>query len=119
MFVASTLSVSPITVNYYLMSGHWVLGIYIPVVLVQLRLFNPLVLGAPVLEPDLDLRLTEAQLGGQLQTPGPCHILGAAELHLEAEGLRRAKGGSLAPGTGTRSSPPGHWNTHKQTHTII
>ena len=61
-------------------------------------LLNPLVLGSPVLEPDLDLSLGELQPLGQLAPPGPADVLGPAVLHLQQGGLLLTKGGSLSPG---------------------
>ena len=43
--------------------------LFVPVLLVDVCLLDPLVLGSSVLEPDLDLGLTQAQSLGQLTPP--------------------------------------------------
>ena len=74
--------------------------------MISVSLLNPLVLGSPVLEPDLDLSLGQLQPLGQLAAPGPADVLCAAVLHLQHCGLLLAECGPLPPGSGifTRSS---------------
>ena len=68
--------------------------------MISVSLLNPLVLGSPVLEPDLDLSLGQLQPLGQLAAPGPADVLGAAVLDLQESGLLLTEGGSLSPGPG-------------------
>ena len=68
--------------------------------MISVSLFNSLVLGSPVLEPDLDLSLGQLQPLGQLAAPGPADVLGAAVLHLQQGRLLLAEGGALSPGPG-------------------
>lgn len=67
------------------------------VLLVELRLLDALVLGAPVLEPDLDLRLRQLQALGQLEAARPADVLAALVLQLQPEGLLARERGALAP----------------------
>lgn len=79
--------------------------------LVLVRLLDPLVLGAAVLEPDLDLRLGETEGVCQLGAPGPGHVLGARELQLQAQRLVRAERSALASRPADfLAAPPGHCN---------
>lgn len=71
----------------------------IPVLLVDLRLFNTLVFGPPVLEPYLDLGFRQSQRFGQLKATPPRYVLVAMELHLESKRLLAAERRSLASGT--------------------
>ena len=50
-----------------------------------MRLLDPLVLGAPVLEPDLDLRLCQVERLGELEAPRPRDVLVAAVLQLQVQ----------------------------------
>ena len=77
--------------------------------MISVSLLNPLVLGSPVLEPDLDLSLGELQPLGQLAAPGAADVLRAAVLHLQQGGLLLAKGGSLSPSSGIFTGSSRHW----------
>jgi hypothetical protein len=51
-----------------------------PVLLVNVGLLDALVLRAPVLEPDLDLRFSESQRLSQLETSAPGNVFTAVIL---------------------------------------
>lgn len=57
-----------------------------------------LLLHAPVLEPNLDLRLVELQGGGDLHPAGPAQVLVEMELLLQLGQLPRREVGSEAAG---------------------
>lgn len=57
-----------------------------------------LLLHAPVLEPNLDLRLVELQGGGDLHPPGPAQVLVEMELLLQLGQLPRREVGAEAAG---------------------
>ena len=76
------------------------LTLYVPVLVVDLRLLYPLVLRAPVLEPDLDLRLRQVERLGELETPRPRDVLVPLVLQLQPQGLVGGEGGALAALTG-------------------
>lgn len=54
---------------------------------IDLRLFDALVLGAPILEPYFDLGLGEPEGGRQLGATAPAHVLGLLELDLQPQRL--------------------------------
>ena len=81
---------------------------FLPQVMICVSLLNPLVLGSPVLEPDLDLSLRQLEPLRQLAPPGPADVLRAAVLHLQQGGLLLAEGGSLSPGPGILPSSASH-----------
>lgn len=58
-----------------------------PVLLVDVGLLDALVLRAPVLEPDLDLRFSESQSLSQLETSAPGNIFAAVILKFQSQGL--------------------------------
>lgn len=58
-----------------------------PELVVGVGLLDAFVFGAPVLEPDLDLRLGEAEHGGQLGAPMPAYVLGGLELDFQPQRL--------------------------------
>lgn len=62
-------------------------------------LLQPLGLGSPVLEPDLDLGLRQVEGTGELRALGNGEVLLLAELPLQREQLRRGEGG---PGLSVR-----------------
>lgn len=65
----------------------------------QLGFVQPFGLGASVLEPDLHLRLGEAQRAGELGALGDRQVLLLAELPLQRQQLRRGeRGARLAVG---------------------
>ena len=63
----------------------------------QLRLLQPLGLGSPVLEPDLDLGLRQLQLGGELCPLGYRQVLLLPELLLQGVQLLGGEGGAGLP----------------------
>jgi len=73
-------------------------------------LLHPLVLGAPVLEPHLHLRLGEIEGLGQGLAFRPHHVLVALEGVLQLEELRWREGGADALGFAER----GHQETLKK-----
>ena len=77
--------------------------------MISMSLLNPLVLGSPVLEPDLDLSLRQLEPLRQLAPPGPADVLCAAVLHLQQGGLLLAEGGSLSPSSGIFTGSSRHW----------
>ena len=60
----------------------------------QLGLLQPLRLGPPVLEPDLDLRLGELERGGELGPLGDAQVLLGPELFLQGGELLCGEGGA-------------------------
>ena len=66
-------------------------------VLVHLRLGQPLGLGPPVLEPDLDLGLAQLQLVGKLRSLGNRQVLFLLELILERHQLLGGEGSPRLP----------------------
>lgn len=79
-----------------------------PVLLVDLGLFDAFVLGAPVLEPDLDLRLGQLEHLGQLEAAPSGNVLVAVKFHFEAQGLLAAESGPLAAWTAFLFPPACH-----------
>ena len=79
-----------------------------PVLMVHVRLLDPLVLGAPVLEPDLDLRLGQVERLGELEAARPRDVLVALVLQLQPQRLVRRERRPLPPLTGVLAAPPGH-----------
>lgn len=79
---------------------------FLPVVLVELRLFNSFVLGPAVLEPDFDLRLRQREPLRQFKSPRPRNVLGAAELQLQSQRLLRAESGALPTWSSALFAPP-------------
>ena len=76
--------------------------------MVHVRLLDPLVLCAPVLEPDLDLRLGQVERLGELEAPGPRDVLVALVLQLEPQRLVGRERRPLAPLTGVLATPAGN-----------
>lgn len=81
--------------------------------LFQLCLLQSLGLGAAVLEPDLHLRLGEAERAGELGALGDGQVLLLAELALQRQQLRGGEGRPrlavgfvLAQGAGRGAQPP-------------
>ena len=79
-----------------------------PVLMVHVRLLDPLVLGAPVLEPDLDLRLGQVERLGELEAARPRDVLVALVLQLQPQRLVRGERRPLPPLAGVLAAPPGH-----------
>ena len=79
-----------------------------PVLMVHVRLLDPLVLGAPVLEPDLDLRLGQVERLGELEAPGSRDVLVALVLQFEPQRLVGREGCPLAPLTGVLATAAGN-----------
>ena len=77
--------------------------------LVSVGLLYPLVLGASVLEPDLDLSLRELEPLRELAAPGAGDVLGGGVLHLQHRGLLLAERGPLPPRPRVLPSSPRHW----------
>jgi len=67
----------------------------LPVLMIHLRLLDPLVFRPPVLEPNLDLCLRQLQGLCQLEPPWPGYVLVALVLELQAEGLVGGESGAL------------------------
>jgi hypothetical protein len=65
--------------------------------LLDLRLLEPLGLGATVLEPDLDLGLGEVEVGAELCPLGDGKVLLLAELLLQRHELLRRERGARFP----------------------
>lgn len=63
----------------------------IPILLIQLRFLDPLIFGAPVLEPDLDLRLGESKGGRELEPTSPRDVLPSSVLDFQSQGLFAAE----------------------------
>jgi len=82
-----------------------------PVLVVEVRLLYALVLGATVLEPDLDLCLRQLEGLCQLEPPRPGYVLAAVVLHLEAQRLLAGEGGALAALAGVAAAPARHSET--------
>jgi hypothetical protein len=61
------------------------------------RLLDPFGLGAPILEPDLDLGLSELELVGELCPLRDGEVLLLAELLLQGVQLLRREGGARLP----------------------
>lgn len=80
----------------------------IPVLLIQLRLLDSFVFGAPVLEPNLDLRLGEPQGSRELEPASPRDVLPSPVLDLQSQGLFTAECRPLSPWTALFSSPTRH-----------
>ena len=81
----------------------------IPDVLVRVGLLYPLVLGSPVLEPDLDLGLGQLESLGQLAPPGSADVLRPAVLHLQDRGLFLTKCRSLTSCSSIFSRSSSHY----------
>ena len=79
-----------------------------PVLMVHVRLLDPLVLGAPVLEPDLDLCLGQVERLGELEAARPRDVLVALVLQLQPQRLVRRERRPLPPLAGVLAAPPGH-----------
>ena len=82
----------------------------IPDVLVRVGLLYPLVLGPPVLEPDLDLRLRQLQPLRQLASPRSADVLRPAVLNLQDRRLFLTKCRSLTSCSSIFSCPSSHYN---------
>ena len=78
--------------------------------MIKLGLLYPLVLGAAVLEPDLDLGFGQVERLGELEPPGPGDVLVPLVLQLESQRLVGREGGSLATLTSVFASTSRHWN---------
>ena len=75
--------------------------------MVHVRLLDSLVLGAPVLEPDLDLRLRQVERLCELEPPWPRDVLVALVLQLEPQRLVGRERCPLAPLTRVFSAAAG------------
>lgn len=82
----------------------------LPIVLIQVRLFDSLVFGPSILKPDLDLSLWELELVGQLATPASTDVFWALILDLQAQRLLRTEGGALAARPALFTPPSRHCN---------
>lgn len=68
----------------------------VPVLLIQLCLLNSLILGAPVLEPDLDLRLGESQRRCELEPAASRDVFSTPVLDFQPQGLLAAESRPLS-----------------------
>lgn len=85
-----------------------------PEVVVNVGLFDPLVFGPSILEPDLDLGLAETERGGQLGAPGAGHVLGCLEFQFQTEGLLLRESGPLSTLAQTLPLSPRHYTHTKK-----
>ena len=83
--------------------------------MVNLRFLDPLVLGAAVLEPDLDLRLRQVERLGQLEPARPRDVLVALVLQLQPQRLVRREGRALAALAGVLSPTTGNYEGTEET----
>lgn len=88
----------------------------LPVLLIQLCLLDPFVLGAPVLEPDLDLRLSEPQGRRKFEPATPRDVLSTPVLDFQPQGLLAAKGCPLPSRSTLFPSSARHCDETRQMH---
>lgn len=69
-----------------------------------------LLLHAPVLEPDLHLRLVQLERGGDLHAPRPRQVLAEVELLLQLRQLPRAEVGAHGVVVGAREAEVRHFD---------
>lgn len=81
---------------------------FLPVLLIDLCLFDALILGPTILEPNFYLRFSQLQAFGQFETSATRYVFISMEFHFEAEGLFTAKCGALSTRSSFFSSAPCH-----------
>ena len=80
---------------------------FAPVLMIHLSLLYPLVLGPPVLEPDLDLGLSQIERLCEFEPPRTRNVLVPLVLEFESQGLIGGEGGALAALAGVFAAAAG------------
>lgn len=91
----------------------------IPILLIQLRFLDPLVFGASVLEPDLDLRLGESKRGRELEPTSPRDVLSSSVLDFQSKGLFAAECRPLSSRSALFSPSTCHYKRKKDLRFVV